>query len=152
MTDTTLRDAHQSILATRLRTIDLVAGAREMAHTMPQLLSMECWGGATFDVALRFLHEDPWERLARIREAAPNICTQMLLRGRNTVGYSPYPDSVAGHFVAEAVATGMDIFRVFDAFNSIDQMGPAITAVLEAGAVAEGTICYSGNLSSPAED
>ena len=101
VTDTTLRDAHQSILATRLRTIDLVAGAREMAHTMPQLLSMECWGGATFDVALRFLHEDPWERLARIREAAPNICTQMLLRGRNTVGYSPYPDSVAGHFVAE---------------------------------------------------
>ncbi|MYJ29841.1 MAG: pyruvate carboxylase, partial [Acidimicrobiaceae bacterium] len=125
---------------------------REMAHTMPQLLSMECWGGATFDVALRFLHEDPWERLARIREAAPNICTQMLLRGRNTVGYSPYPDSVAGHFVAEAVDCGMDIFRVFDAFNSIDQMAPAISAVLEAGAVAEGTICYSGNLSSPAED
>ena len=152
VTDTTLRDAHQSILATRLRTIDLVAGAREMAHTMPQLLSMECWGGATFDVALRFLHEDPWERLARIREAAPNICTQMLLRGRNTVGYSPYPDSVAGHFVAEAAETGMDIFRVFDAFNSIDQMRPAIDAVLEAGAVAEGTICYSGNLSSPTED
>ncbi|MYB28444.1 MAG: pyruvate carboxylase, partial [Acidimicrobiaceae bacterium] len=152
VTDTTLRDAHQSILATRLRTIDLVAGAREMAHTMPQLLSMECWGGATFDVALRFLHEDPWERLARIREAAPNICTQMLLRGRNTVGYSPYPDSVAGHFVAEAAETGMDIFRVFDAFNSIDQMRPAIAAVIEAGAVAEGTICYSGNLSSPAED
>ena len=152
VTDTTLRDAHQSILATRLRTIDLVAGAREMAHTMPQLLSMECWGGATFDVALRFLHEDPWERLARIHEAAPNICTQMLLRGRNTVGYSPYPDSVAGHFVAEAAETGMDIFRVFDAFNSIDQMRPAIDAVLEAGAVAEGTICYSGNLSSPTED
>ena len=152
VTDTTLRDAHQSILATRLRTIDLVAGAHEMAHTTPELLSMECWGGATFDVALRFLHEDPWERLARIREAAPNICTQMLLRGRNTVGYSPYPDSVAGHFVAEAASTGMDIFRVFDAFNSIDQMRPAISAVLEAGAVAEGTICYSGNLSSPTED
>ena len=152
VTDTTLRDAHQSILATRLRTIDLVAGARETAHTMGQLLSMECWGGATFDVALRFLHEDPWERLARIREAAPNICTQMLLRGRNTVGYSPYPDSVAGHFVAEAAATGMDIFRVFDAFNSIEQMRPAISAVIDAGAVAEGTICYSGNLSSPAED
>ena len=152
VTDTTLRDAHQSILATRLRTIDLVAGARQMAHSMPQLLSMECWGGATFDVALRFLHEDPWERLARIREASPNICTQMLLRGRNTVGYSPYPDSVAGHFVAEAAATGMDIFRVFDAFNSIDQMRPAIAAVIDAGAVAEGTICYSGNLSSPAED
>ncbi|WP_420622854.1 pyruvate carboxylase [Candidatus Poriferisodalis sp.] len=152
VTDTTLRDAHQSILATRLRTIDLVAGARQMAHAMPQLLSMECWGGATFDVALRFLHEDPWQRLAQIRAGAPNICTQMLLRGRNTVGYSPYPDSVVGHFVAEAAATGMDIFRVFDAFNAIDQMRPAIDAVLDAGAVAEGTICYSGNLSSQSED
>ena len=152
VTDTTLRDAHQSILATRLRTIDLVAGARQMAHFMPQLLSMECWGGATFDVALRFLHEDPWERLRRIRAAAPNICTQMLLRGRNTVGYSPYPDTVAHEFVAEAAECGMDIFRVFDAFNSIDQMRPAIEAVIAAGAVAEGTICYSGNLSSPSED
>jgi len=152
ITDTTLRDAHQSILATRLRTIDLVAGARQMAHNMPQLLSMECWGGATFDVALRFLHEDPWERLRRIRAAAPNICTQMLLRGRNTVGYSPYPDTVAHEFVAEAAECGMDIFRMFDAFNSIDQMRPAIEAVIETGAVAEGTICYSGNLSSPDED
>ncbi len=152
VTDTTLRDAHQSILATRLRTIDLVAGARQMAHDMAQLLSIECWGGATFDVALRFLHEDPWERLRRIRAAAPNICTQMLLRGRNTVGYSPYPDTVAHEFVAEAAACGMDIFRVFDAFNSIDQMRPAIEAVIEAGAVAEGAICYSGNLTSPDED
>ena len=152
VTDTTLRDAHQSILATRLRTIDLVAGARQMAHDMAQLLSIECWGGATFDVALRFLHEDPWERLRRIRAAAPNICTQMLLRGRNTVGYSPYPDTVAHEFVAEAAACGMDIFRVFDAFNSIDQMRPAIEAVIDAGAVAEGTICYSGNLTSPDED
>ena len=151
VTDTTLRDAHQSILATRLRTIDLVAGARQMAHFMPELFSMECWGGATFDVALRFLHEDPWERLRRIRAAAPNICTQMLLRGRNTVGYSPYPDTVAHEFVAEAAECGMDIFRVFDAFNSIDQMRPAIEAVIAAGAVAEGTICYSGNLSSPDE-
>ena len=152
VTDTTLRDAHQSILATRVRTIDLLAGAGALAHQLPELLSIECWGGATFDVALRFLHEDPWERLARIREAAPNICTQMLLRGRNTIGYSPYPDSVAAHFVAEAAATGLDIFRVFDAFNAIEQMRPAIDAVLEAGAVAEGTICYSGNLSDPAED
>ncbi len=152
VTDTTLRDAHQSILATRVRTIDLVAGARQMAHTMPELFSLECWGGATFDVALRFLHEDPWERLERLREAAPNICTQMLLRGRNTVGYSPYPDTVAKSFVDEAASSGMDIFRVFDAFNDIDQMRPAIDAVLEAGAVAEGTICYSGNLSDPAED
>ena len=152
VTDTTLRDAHQSILATRLRTIDLVAGARHMSHDMSQLLSIECWGGATFDVALRFLHEDPWERLRRIRRAAPNICTQMLLRGRNTVGYSPYPDIVAHEFVAEAAECGMDIFRVFDAFNSIDQMRPAIEAVIETGAVAEGTICYSGNLTSPDED
>ncbi len=151
VTDTTLRDAHQSILATRVRTIDLVAGARQIAHTMPELLSLECWGGATFDVALRFLHEDPWERLERLREAAPNVCTQMLLRGRNTVGYSPYPDTVAKSFVAEAAESGMDIFRVFDAFNDIDQMRPAIEAVLEAGAVAEGTICYSGNLADPNE-
>ena len=151
VTDTTLRDAHQSILATRVRTIDLVAGARQIAHTMPELFSLECWGGATFDVALRFLHEDPWERLERLREAAPNLCTQMLLRGRNTVGYSPYPDTVAKAFVAEAAKTGMDIFRVFDAFNDIAQMRPAIEAVLEAGAVAEGTICYSGNLSDPGE-
>ncbi len=152
ITDTTLRDAHQSILATRVRSIDLVAGARQIAHTMPELFSLECWGGATFDVALRFLHEDPWERLERLREAAPNICTQMLLRGRNTVGYSPYPDTVAKSFVAEAAESGMDIFRVFDAFNSLDQMRPAIEAVLEVGAVAEGTICYSGDLSNPGED
>ena len=152
VTDTTLRDAHQSILATRVRTIDLVTGAAEMARTMPELFSIECWGGATFDVALRFLHEDPWERLERLREAAPNLCLQMLLRGRNTVGYSPYPDTVAKEFVAEAAATGMDIFRIFDAFNDIDQMRPAIDAVLDAGAVAEGTICYSGNLSDPGED
>ncbi len=151
VTDTTLRDAHQSILATRVRTIDLVAGARQIAHTMPQLLSLECWGGATFDVALRFLHEDPWERLERLRDAAPNLCTQMLLRGRNTVGYSPYPDVVAEQFVHEAAESGMDIFRVFDAFNDIEQMRPAIRAVLDAGAVAEGTICYSGNLASPEE-
>ena len=152
VTDTTLRDAHQSILATKLRTIDLVTGARQFAHRIPELFSLECWGGATFDVALRFLHEDPWERLERIRNAAPNLCTQMLLRGRNTVGYSPYPDTVAEHFVAEAAATGMDIFRVFDAFNDIEQMRPAIDAVLHSGAVAEGTICYSGNLTSPTED
>ena len=151
ITDTTLRDAHQSILATRVRSIDLVAGARQIAHTMPELLSLECWGGATFDVSLRFLHEDPWERLERLREAAPNICTQMLLRGRNTVGYSPYPDTVAESFVAEAKKTGIDIFRVFDAFNDIEQMRPAIDAVIEVGGVAEGAICYSGNLTSPDE-
>lgn len=151
VTDTTLRDAHQSILATRVRTYDLVAGARHLAAESPGLFSLECWGGATYDVALRFLHEDPWDRLARLREAAPNICLQMLLRGRNTVGYSAYPDKVAERFVAEAHRTGIDVFRVFDALNSIDQMRPAIDAVLETSAIVEGTICYTGNLDDPNE-
>ncbi len=151
VTDTTLRDAHQSILATRVRTLDLVAGARHLAHSLPNLLSLECWGGATYDVALRFLHEDPWDRLAQIREAAPNLCLQMLLRGRNTVGYSPYPDIVCRRFVAEAHRTGVDLFRIFDALNDVEQMRPAIEATLETGAIAEGTLCYSGDLSDPAE-
>jgi pyruvate carboxylase len=151
VTDTTLRDAHQSLLATRLRTFDMVAVAPHLARGLPELLSLEAWGGATFDVALRFLKEDPWERLAQLREAVPNLCLQMLLRGRNTVGYTPYPDAVARSFVAEAATTGVDIFRIFDAFNDVDQMRPAIEAVLESGKVAEGTICYSGNLSDPTE-
>lgn len=152
VTDTTLRDAHQSILATRVRTIDLVAGARHIADRAPGLLSLECWGGATFDVALRFLHEDPWVRLERIREAAPNICLQMLLRGRNTVGYTAYPDSVAEAFVAEARETGIDVFRVFDALNSVEQMEPAMKAAVAVGGLVEGTLCYSGNLGSPDEN
>ncbi len=152
VTDTTLRDAHQSILATRVRTIDLVAGARHIAHLNSDLLSLECWGGATYDVALRFLHEDPWERLERIREAAPNLCLQMLLRGRNTVGYTAYPDRVAQAFVAEAKRSGVDVFRVFDALNSVEQMAPAIHAAIDAGGLVEGTICYSGDLSSPNEN
>jgi pyruvate carboxylase len=152
VTDTTLRDAHQSILATRLRTIDLVAGARQHAALLPELLSLECWGGATFDVALRFLHESPWERLERIREAAPNILLQMLLRGRNTVGYAPYPDVVCRRFVAEAHAAGIDVFRIFDALNDVGQMRPAIEAVLEMGGLAEGAVCYSGDLLDPGED
>ena len=152
VTDTTLRDAHQSILATRVRTIDLVAGARQIAHTQPKTFSLECWGGATYDVALRFLHEDPWERLARIRDAAPNVCLQMLLRGRNTVGYSPYPDVVCERFVHEAHSVGIDIFRIFDAFNDIEQMRPAINAAIDVGAVAQGTLCYSGDMANPAED
>jgi len=151
VTDTTLRDAHQSLLATRLRTFDMVAVAPYLARGLPQLLSLEAWGGATFDVALRFLKEDPWERLAELREAVPNLCLQMLLRGRNTVGYTPYPDRVATAFVAEAAATGVDIFRIFDAFNDVDQMRPAIDAVLASGKVAEGTLCYSGDLSNPRE-
>ena len=118
----------------------------------PQLLSLECWGGATYDVALRFLAEDPWERLAALREAVPNICLQMLLRGRNTVGYTPYPTEVTDAFVQEAAATGIDIFRIFDALNDVGQMRPAIDAVRATGtAVAEVALCYTSDLSDPAE-
>lgn len=152
VTDTTFRDAHQSLLATRVRTKDLLAVAPAVAHTLPQLLSLECWGGATYDVALRFLAEDPWERLARLREAVPNICLQMLLRGRNTVGYTPYPTEVTNAFVEEATNTGIDIFRIFDALNDVEQMRPAIEAVRETGkAVAEVALCYTSDLSDPAE-
>ncbi len=152
VTDTTFRDAHQSLLATRVRTRDLVAAAPHVARLAPELLSLECWGGATYDVALRFLAEDPWERLAALRAAVPNICTQMLLRGRNTVGYTPYPTEVTDAFVAEAAATGMDIFRIFDALNDVGQMRPAIDAVRATGtAVAEVALCYTGDLSDPAE-
>ncbi|MEU7006671.1 pyruvate carboxylase [Streptomyces sp. NPDC046332] len=152
VTDTTFRDAHQSLLATRVRTKDLLAVAPAVAHSLPQLLSLECWGGATYDVALRFLAEDPWERLAALREAVPNICLQMLLRGRNTVGYTPYPTEVTDAFVEEAAATGIDIFRIFDALNDVDQMRPAIEAVRATGtAVAEVALCYTSDLSDPAE-
>ncbi|MGY3128593.1 pyruvate carboxylase [Agrococcus sp. UYP33] len=153
VTETTFRDAHQSLLATRVRTADLVAVAPHVARMTPQLLSMEAWGGATYDVALRFLGEDPWERLVAIREAMPNIPLQMLLRGRNTVGYTPYPTEVTEAFVEEAAATGIDVFRIFDALNDVDQMRPAIDAVLATGTtVAEVALCYSGDLLDPAED
>jgi pyruvate carboxylase len=152
VTDTTFRDAHQSLLATRVRTKDMLAVAPVVAHTLPQLLSLECWGGATYDVALRFLAEDPWERLAALREAVPNICLQMLLRGRNTVGYTPYPTEVTDAFVKEAAATGIDIFRIFDALNDVDQMRPAIDAVRETGtAIAEVALCYTSDLNDPNE-
>jgi pyruvate carboxylase len=151
VTDTTLRDAHQSLLATRMRTRDVVTAAPAMARLLPGLLSLECWGGATYDVALRFLHEDPWDRLARLREAAPHLCLQMLLRGRNAVGYTPYPVEVVQAFVAEAAETGVDVFRVFDALNDLEQMRPALQAVQDAGKVAEGTLCYTGDLLDPAE-
>ncbi|MEJ2890033.1 pyruvate carboxylase [Actinomycetospora aeridis] len=152
VTDTTFRDAHQSLLATRVRTRDLTDVARHVARTTPELLSLECWGGATYDVALRFLAEDPWERLARLREAVPNLCLQMLLRGRNTVGYTPYPTEVTDAFVAEASRVGVDIFRIFDALNDVGQMRPAIDAVrASGGAVAEVALCYTGDLSDPSE-
>ncbi|WP_207835454.1 pyruvate carboxylase [Williamsia soli] len=152
VTDTTFRDAHQSLLATRVRTRDLVTVAPHVARLTPRLLSVEAWGGATYDVALRFLHEDPWERLAALRAEMPNICLQMLLRGRNTVGYTAYPDEVTHAFVREATDTGVDIFRIFDALNNIDQMRPAIDAVLETGtAVAEVAMSYTGDLADPRE-
>jgi pyruvate carboxylase len=152
VTDTTFRDAHQSLLATRVRTRDLLAVAGHVARTTPQLWSLESWGGATYDVALRFLAEDPWERLAKLRQAVPNICLQMLLRGRNTVGYTPYPTEVTEAFVQEAADTGIDVFRIFDALNDVEQMRPAIEAVRATGtAVAEVALCYTGDLSSPTE-
>ncbi|MDQ4051793.1 MAG: pyruvate carboxylase [Actinomycetota bacterium] len=152
VTDTTFRDAHQSLLATRVRTRDLLTVAGHVARTTPELWSLEAWGGATYDVALRFLTEDPWERLASLRQAVPNICLQMLLRGRNTVGYTPYPTAVTNAFVEEAAATGIDVFRIFDALNDVEQMRPAIEAVRATGStVAEVALCYTGDLSDPNE-
>src|SRR5699024_3080147 len=152
VTDTTFRDAHQSLLATRVRTKDLVTPAEYVARMTPQLLSIEAWGGATYDVALRFLAEDPWERLAKLREAVPNINLQMLLRGRNTVGYTPYPTQVTDAFVAEAAQQGVDIFRIFDALNDVSQMRPAIDAVRQTGtSVAEVALCYTSDLLNPDE-
>lgn len=152
LTDTTFRDAHQSLLATRVRTRDLLAAAPAVAHLTPQLFSVEAWGGATYDVALRFLSEDPWERLAHLRAAMPNLPIQMLLRGRNTVGYTPYPTEVTDAFVQEAAATGVDIFRIFDSLNDVSQMTPAIKAVRATGtAVAEVAICYTGDMLDPQE-
>ncbi len=152
VTETTYRDAHQSLLATRVRTRDLVRVGPHVARMTPELLSVEAWGGATYDVALRFLAEDPWERLAAVREAIPNIPIQMLLRGRNTVGYTPRPVEVTDAFVREAASTGVDVFRIFDALNDVSQMRPAIDAVLGTGtALAEVAVCYTGDLLDPAE-
>ena len=153
VTDTTFRDAHQSLLATRVRTKDLLRIAPYVGRMTPQLLSVECWGGATYDVALRFIAEDPWERLAALRYNMPGLCLQMLLRGRNTVGYTPYPTKVTTSFVAEAAEVGIDIFRIFDALNDVEQMRPAIEAVRETGStIAEVALCYTGDLNSPKED
>ena len=152
VTDSTFRDAHQSLLATRVRGKDLVAVAPYVSRMTPNLLSVEAWGGATYDVALRFLGEDPWRRLEKLREAMPNICIQMLLRGRNTVGYTPYPEQVTTSFIKEAAQTGIDIFRIFDALNDVNQMAPAIKAVRdETGSLAEVGISFTGNLADPAE-
>ena len=149
VTDTTFRDAHQSLLATRVRTHDMLLTAGAVAHRLPNLFSLEAWGGATFDTSMRFLHEDPWQRLRQFRERIPNICFQMLLRGANAVGYTSYPDNVIVEFVREAHAQGIDIFRIFDSLNSIENMRVAIDAVLETGAICEPAICYTGDLLDP---
>ena len=149
VTDTTMRDAHQSLLATRMRTHDLCQVADAYAHNLPQLFSLECWGGATFDVALRFLSECPWERLERLRTQVPNILLQMLLRASNGVGYTNYPDNVVEGFVARAAASGIDLFRIFDPLNSVENMRVAIDAVLETGRLCEAAICYTGDLHDP---
>lgn len=152
VTDSTFRDAHQSLLATRVRTKDLLAVSPHIARLTPELLSVEAWGGATYDVALRFLGEDPWRRLTQLREALPNITLQMLLRGRNTVGYTPYPTEVTNAFVTEAAKAGIDIFRIFDALNDVSQMRPAIEAVLATETtVAEVAMSFTGNLLDPNE-
>ncbi len=151
ITDTTMRDAHQSLLATRMRQPDMTAIAPYYAHMLPQLFSMECWGGATFDVAMRFLREDPWARLEQFRAAMPNLLLQMLLRSSNAVGYTNYPDNVVRAFVKQAAASGIDLFRVFDSLNWVDNMRVAIDAVRDTGKLCEAAICYSGNLSSPNE-
>jgi pyruvate carboxylase len=149
ITDTTLRDAHQSLLATRMRSQDMRVAAPFYAHKLSGLFSLECWGGATFDVAMRFLNEDPWERLADLREAVPNILLQMLLRGANGVGYTNYPDNVVRHFVTTAAGSGVDLFRVFDSLNWMENMRVAIDAVRDTGKLCEAAICYTGDILDP---
>ncbi|WP_146587541.1 pyruvate carboxylase [Puniceibacterium confluentis] len=149
ITDTTMRDGHQSLLATRMRSIDMIKVAPAYAANLPGLFSVECWGGATFDVAYRFLQECPWQRLRDIRNAMPNIMTQMLLRGSNGVGYTNYPDNVVQAFVARAALSGVDVFRVFDSLNWVENMRVAMDAVLESGKVLEGSICYTGDILDP---
>ncbi|KAL1891213.1 pyruvate carboxylase [Ceratocystis pirilliformis] len=147
--DTTWRDAHQSLLATRVRTVDLLNIAKETSHALSNLYSLECWGGATFDVAMRFLYEDPWERLRKMRKLVPNIPFQMLLRGANGVAYASLPDNAIDHFVDQAKKNGVDIFRVFDALNDVAQLEVGIKAVHKASGVVEATICYSGDMLTP---
>jgi len=149
LTDTTMRDGHQSLLATRMRSIDMIKAAPAYAANLGDLFSVECWGGATFDVAYRFLQECPWQRLRDIRTHMPNVMTQMLLRASNGVGYTNYPDNVVEFFVKRAAATGVDVFRVFDSLNWVENMRVAMNAVIESGKVCEGTICYTGDILDP---
>ncbi|KAI5310059.1 pyruvate carboxylase, partial [Ascosphaera atra] len=149
--DTTMRDAHQSLLATRVRTVDLVNIASQTSHALANVFSLECWGGATFDVSMRFLYEDPWDRLRKLRKLIPNIPFQMLLRGANGVAYSSLPDNTIYYFCKQAKRYGVDIFRVFDALNDIDQLEVGMKAVASAGGVIEGTLCYSGDMLNPSK-
>ncbi len=153
ITDTTFRDAHQSLLATRMRTYDMLSVAGSVARRTPNLFSLEMWGGATFDVAMRFLREDPWDRLRHIRAAVPNILTQMLFRGSNAVGYTNYPDNVVKGFIKHAAENGMDIFRIFDSLNYLPNLNAAMEAVREdTQSICEGTVCYTGDILDPARD
>ncbi|WP_058313257.1 pyruvate carboxylase, partial [Shimia thalassica] len=149
LTDTTMRDGHQSLLATRMRSIDMIKAAPAYASNIPELFSVECWGGATFDVAYRFLQECPWQRLRDLRERMPNLLTQMLLRASNGVGYTNYPDNVVQEFVRQAAETGVDVFRVFDSLNWVENMRVAMDAVVESGKICEGTVCYTGDILNP---
>ena len=149
ITDTTMRDGHQSLLATRMRSFDMIKAAPAYATKLPQLFSVECWGGATFDVAYRFLQECPWQRLRDLRKAMPNLMTQMLLRASNGVGYTNYPDNVVEAFVGQAASSGVDVFRVFDSLNWVENMRVAMDAVIASGKICEGTICYTGDLFDP---
>ncbi|WP_370211968.1 pyruvate carboxylase [Roseovarius sp.] len=149
LTDTTMRDGHQSLLATRMRSIDMIKAAPAYAANLPELFSVECWGGATFDVAYRFLQECPWQRLRELRAAMPNLLTQMLLRASNGVGYTNYPDNVVQEFVRQAAKTGVDVFRVFDSLNWVENMRVAMDAVIDSGKICEGTICYTGDILDP---
>ena len=148
-TDTTFRDAHQSLLATRIRSKDLITVAEQTSKLLPNLFSMEMWGGATFDVAYRFLNEDPWERLLNLREKVPNVLFQMLLRGSNAVGYKNYPDNLVKKFIEASAQAGIDVFRIFDSLNWIKGMEVAIDAVRESGKLAEASICYTGDILDP---
>ncbi len=149
LTDTTMRDAHQSLIATRMRSYDMIRVAPAYARQLSELFSIECWGGATFDVAMRFLKEDPWERLEKLRAAMPNMLLQMLLRANNTVGYTNYPDNAVKRFVRDAATTGIDIFRIFDSLNWVENMRLAMEAVREEGALCEAALCYTGNIFDP---
>jgi pyruvate carboxylase len=149
ITDTTMRDAHQSLIATRMRSIDMLNVAESYAHNVPQLFSMECWGGATFDVAFRFLHECPWQRLRDLRDRMPNLMPQMLLRASNGVGYTNYPDNVVEKFVERAAQSGVDVFRVLDSLNWVENMRVAMDAVVASGKICEGAICYTGDILDP---